>query len=224
MAKARNLLLALICVCTGLRAGIIDTAQRYTYVREHGQNKGREIALFLKSVGINHPAPWCAAFANYVLQKANVPHKMSGRAISCCPVDANLIYSKGKTRLSKAPQPGDLFFWFRPGGGHTGFIKEWPASGDYFTTVEGNVTRPDGYQGVAVKTRKKAAVQKIYAASVLAGLDTTPVKTVDSTSVPNVISPKPQQNQQTKEAPPPYTPILILVILVALWQKGYFQF
>lgn len=192
--------------------------------------------MFLRSVNIHTPAPWCAAFANYVLQQSRVPHTMTGLATSCCPATPFLIFSKGKKRLAQAPQPGDLFFWFRPGGGHTGFIAEWPASGDYFTTIEGNVSTPDGRQGVAIKQRKKANVQKIYAASMLpfAAADddetgTTPATPRDSNTQTQAVNPKVDNTPNTPPTPPteaptpPYTIILLLIILAILWRQGKFK-
>lgn len=183
--------------------------------------------MFLRSVNINNPAPWCAAFVNYVLQEAKVPHKMNGLALSCCPADGNLIYSRGKRSLSVSPKSGDLFFWFRPGGGHTGFIKDWPSRGDYFTTIEGNVTTSDGRQGVAVKTRKKSSVQKIYSASALSIFSSGPSNSSDTIippdKKPGTTKPKDPPNTNS-DSSPPYFIFLIIFIVLILRRKGYFQF
>jgi hypothetical protein len=203
-------------------------------VREHGHNRGPEITRFLASVNIQHPAPWCAAYTNYVLQKANVNHKMNGMASSCCPATPQLIYNKGHKSFNKLPQAGDLFFWYRPGGGHTGIITQWPAHGDYFYTIEGNVSCADGRQGVSRKTRKKSNVQKVFAASMLSSFvkdeeagpepsapaEPEPLNTADTTE-----SQKPTTDNQspTKAPTPPYTLILIGLILLILWRKGHIK-
>lgn len=179
--------------------------------------------MFLKSVGINTPAPWCAAYVNYVLQESKVPHKMNGLAISCCPSTPQLIFDKGKKTEWQQPKSGDLFFWYRTGGGHTGFIKEWPEHGDYFTTVEGNVTRPDGKQGVAIKTRKKSNVQKIFAASMLGSAEESePI--ADSVVVEDVVENVnyPATEEKNKKSTPPYA-IILVVVLVVLWRMDYIK-
>lgn len=241
MAKASYLLLALVCLCTSVRASITDTAANYLHVREHGHNRGPEITRFLASVNIQHPAPWCAAYTNYVLQKAKVNHKMNGMASSCCPTTPQLIYNKGHKNFNKLPQAGDLFFWYRPGGGHTGIITQWPAHGDYFYTIEGNVSCADGRQGVSRKTRKKSNVQKVFAASMLSSFikdeEAGPVPIAIGTSAP--IEPEPLtpadtlphaqpnlpegQQPPTKAPTPPYTLILIGIILLILWRKGHIK-
>lgn len=217
--------MAFIGICTGVRAGIVDTAENYLHVRERGNNSGKDIALFLKSVNINHPAPWCAAYVNYVLQKSNTDHKMNGMASSCCPNKPQLIYNKGKKNFEKEPQAGDLFFWYRTGGGHTGIITDWPKHGDYFYTIEGNVTCDDGKHGVSKKTRKKSNVQKVFAASMLSAFVKEESEPIQEDTVirkiEDITNPQPKQEEPPKKDNTPYTVLLIGAVLLILYKKGY---
>lgn len=139
------------------------TARTQLHVREAtGKNDGPDVAKFLASVGIKNPAPWCGGFGAWVLTQCGVNHQMNGMASSCCPNDEGLLYKRDRNKNQPVEvMPGTMFFWSRPGGGHTGFVTEW-GHGDYFTRIDGNTTTSDGGQGVAEKKALKRHVQKLY--------------------------------------------------------------
>ncbi|MCH8491445.1 MAG: hypothetical protein LAT81_16190 [Oceanicaulis sp.] len=168
MAKTIALYLALSCLCGGFRVAVaqsceVAVAKSQLHVREKtNRNDGPEVAQFLRAVNIHNPAPWCGAFAAWVLDSCGADHNMTGMAVSCCPNDDGLIFDKGKKRMPNNVPEGALFFWLRPGGGHNGFVVDWPEHGDYFTRIDGNTSTADGKEGVAKKKALKRNVQKLY--------------------------------------------------------------
>lgn len=87
-----------------------------------GNNDGPKIRLFLKSVGINHDASYCAAYQYYCFDaitedKSMIPIKRTGVA--------NQIYSDAKKRgksVYYSPAVDDLITW-KYGGSWRGHIE-----------------------------------------------------------------------------------------------------
>ena len=48
-----------------IRVKITSTLRSQLHVREATPNAGKEVTKYLKSVGVNTPAPWCAAFVSW---------------------------------------------------------------------------------------------------------------------------------------------------------------
>lgn len=116
----------------------LDKAKSYLGVKEVAPNDGPEVKLFLYSVGITHPAPWCAAFVGYCLTDAGaVSPKPSALALHYITLQS----WKPETYLYHW-RKGDVFV-MRQGEswkGHTGFIDSVYSldSRLHFVTIEGN--------------------------------------------------------------------------------------
>lgn len=119
-------------------------------VREKtGNNDGKEVGLFLKSVGLKEGFAWCAAFAKYNFDVVGV--KTTITAWSPTAENKNNIVYKNNT-FKKQPQPGDLITLYYPKKGrigHTGFFDRWESE-KLITTVEGNTNNKKSNEGDGV--------------------------------------------------------------------------
>lgn len=63
---------------------LVQTARKYLYVRESGYNSGKEVEMFLRTVGLPKGNSWCAAFVRFCLDevKARAPSTRSAMAQS----------------------------------------------------------------------------------------------------------------------------------------------
>ncbi|MBM6483439.1 CHAP domain-containing protein [Klebsiella pneumoniae] len=119
-----------------------------------GSNKGPEVSQYLRTVGINFPAAWCAAFVVWCHQQAGV---------TTIPRTGGVLDMWNKARAKHSvnePQPGDVFIMdFGRGKGHTGFVERF--SGDSVHTIEGNTDANGGREGyeVARRTRKLSSIK-----------------------------------------------------------------
>lgn len=128
-----------------------------------GNNDGKAVEGYLKSVGLGKGNPWCAAFVYWSLSAAGVENiPRSGYSPSWFP-KKKVIYSSD----IKKPPPlaGDVFgIWFSGKGriAHVGFIDSW-TSGTYCITVEGNTNEAGSREGDGVyrKRRLKSQIYKV---------------------------------------------------------------
>ncbi len=103
---------------------------------------------------------WCAIFVRSVIlekvagKKKEILHKLL--TPSTQQTYWNLIRNADNysfIKLSKKPKVGAIVIWQsvnRPAFGHTGIVTK--VKGDKFDTIEGNVSTPSGYDGVAKRT------------------------------------------------------------------------
>lgn len=113
-------------------------------VRERGgNNKGKEVMMYLNSAGIFTPAPWCAAFLVYIFKLCGIQNPESAWSPSWA------THSSGETRwqirqnhpLPTRYEQGMIFtLYYNNLGrvGHVGAIIE--IDGNTAKTIEGNVT------------------------------------------------------------------------------------
>ncbi|HBC0987555.1 TPA: CHAP domain-containing protein [Escherichia coli] len=119
-----------------------------------GSNKGPQVSQYLKAVGINFPAAWCAAFVVWCHQQAGV---------NSIPRTGGVLDMWNKTKSTRAvtqPQPGDVFIMdYGRGNGHTGIVER--VEGSTLYTIEGNTDANGGREGyeVARRTRNLSAVK-----------------------------------------------------------------
>lgn len=113
----------------------------------HGSNWGKQVEKYLKSVGINFPAPWCMGFVYWCVNEAakemNVPNplKKTGGVMD--------QWSSMRSLRVDTPQKGDIFIMdFGGGKGHTGFVTG--VIGDKINTVEGNSNDEGSREGFEV--------------------------------------------------------------------------
>lgn len=104
-------------------------------VRENpkGSNKGVEVSMYLQSVGIDFPAPWCMAFVYWCCTQAGIKGLIKTGGVLRQWHEIDPLAKK------KTPKVGDIFIMdFGGGKGHTGFIKTVNDTTRTFTTIEGN--------------------------------------------------------------------------------------
>jgi len=118
-----------------------------------GSNKGPEVEIYLKSVGLGGGYSWCMAFVYWCVAQAKLsnPLKRTGGV---------LAQWNAKPELRKTiPEPGDIFIMdFGGGAGHTGFVEKVLSNG-VIQTIEGNTNADGSREGYAVcrRTRKISA-------------------------------------------------------------------
>lgn len=181
MHKAKVFIACLACVCGYLvgsgsnvlaqctapekRATIIAVASAELHVTENlGPDDAlriREYKQIIKSK-FNYPVAWCAIFVSYVYKTSNLEQFIPNPGKEWVPSwSARKQYIIYKARATDNQQPcaGDVvtFYYPRLGyEGHIGLVKEWPATGDYFKTIEGNWGG-----GVKVVLRRKTDAYRV---------------------------------------------------------------
>ena len=141
---------------------IVDVASSQLGVHETRPNDGPEIRLYLHSVGIYTPAPWCAAFVNWCLTICGVDSPINGWAASA--VARNVVYVRGG-RNNKTVEPGDVAALYYPSMnrvGHAFIIEDW-GSGNKVRTIEGNSNDNGSREGTSVvrRIRLKKTIYKV---------------------------------------------------------------
>lgn len=150
-----------------LAAKVLEIATSKLGVREDppGSNRGKDVDIFLRSVGLN-PAngryPWCAALVSYCIEEAaevlSLP-LLFRRSASC----QRLVELNYQLDLA-APEVGCVFVHLNPNHtGHTGFVTAAHADGS-FDSIEGNTDVAGGRTGGQVMRHTRPAA---YAASFL---------------------------------------------------------
>jgi len=112
----------------------IEIAESQLGVTEHpqGSNGGKEVDMYLKSVGLGTGFSWCAAFVYWCVKQAGI-------STNLCKNAGVLNMWRGTNAKYKfnTPKEGDIFIMdFGGGKGHTGFVLA--VNGTSFTTIEGN--------------------------------------------------------------------------------------
>jgi hypothetical protein len=135
------------CSAPAERAKLIAVASAELYVREDlGQDDALRIREYKKIINskFNYPVAWCAIFVSYVYTQSGYAHVVPNPGKEWVPSwsarSKDVIYKRGNTN-NQYPCPGDVVTFFYPKlgyEGHIGLVKQWPANGDYFYTIEGN--------------------------------------------------------------------------------------
>ena len=136
-----------------VRSRIIATAAKEVGVREKtGQNDGKAIAEYLRSVGLNRPEPYCAAFVCWVFQKEGLSKPRSGWSPDLFP----------QSRLARSALPGNVIGIYFPQLkriAHAGLIEK--VDGSWISTIEANTNVSGSREGDGVY-RKKRHFRTIY--------------------------------------------------------------
>jgi len=157
----------LFCASMSLKAEVrtelIKALNSQLQVRETSPNRGVMVGKYLHSVGVNIPAPWCAAFVSFNLQQFKIPNPNTAWSPDYAkPKD---IIWTNKKRLTPL-LPGDVVTYYYPHlkrVGHVGFYTGTDKTG-YFVTIEGNTNGGGSRDGDGVY-KKKREPGKIYAIS-----------------------------------------------------------
>lgn len=122
-----------------------------------GNNWGGWVTTFLKSAGINYPAPWCNAFTSYVVE--NILDRINYMDAIRITADTWTTDTWGREKriIEYDPQEGDLalFYWGATMPFHIGFVENTKSGDSYFGSIEGNTNAQGSSEGntVARKTR-----------------------------------------------------------------------
>lgn len=119
-----------------------------------GSNWGPHVKKYLASVGINFPASWCAALVYWSFEQAakklnvTVPLYKTGGVLKMWQS------TDKKYRITKDPQPGDIFIMdLGKGLGHTGMVIKVDPT--FIYTVEGNTNDTGSREGIEVAARQR---------------------------------------------------------------------
>ena len=141
-----------------------------TEEKPKGSNWGKEVQQMLKSVGVNFPAPWCAAYVGIVCRNSCISYPYSGFVPNWSRDiwQAKVIFDKrkkGRSILQTELRRGDIATIYFPNlrrDAHIFIVLGVTEKGNIIT-IEGN-TNPggtrDGY-GVFVRVRELWQVSKI---------------------------------------------------------------
>ena len=130
-------------------------------VRENplGSNRGRDVELFLKSIGLGGGYAWCMAFVYWAVDETA---KKMGITNPLFKTGGVLMQWNQRPKLRVAtPQAGDIFIMdFGGGKGHAGFVES--VSNDYINTIEGNTNDEGSREGfeVCYRTRKPSLIKE----------------------------------------------------------------
>lgn len=143
---------------------VIATFNSQIGVREKGVNSGKEVEMYLASVGLSKGNPWCAAFVAWSFSKCtNIKIAAGGWVPSWFP-QKKLIFVRGKLDI-KPPQEGDLIgIWYSSKNrlAHIGFYEK--REGDFTISVEGNTNEEGSREGDGVY-RKRRITRTIHSIS-----------------------------------------------------------
>lgn len=150
------------------------SAVRQVYTSQIGvrelsdRNDGREVEMYLRSVGLSKGNPWCAAFVHYCLSKGGVPNSITGYSPTSFNKKNVVMFNHVFTLK---PHYADVLSFYYPAKNriaHTGFFDKDLGNGIY-ESVEGN-TGDNGAIGNIVREgdgvyRKKRSYNSTYAIS-----------------------------------------------------------
>jgi hypothetical protein len=116
---------------------ILDVAASQIGVKEVRQNDSPQIKIYLKSVGLYEPNPWCMAYAYWCVNQIGLKNPL--QAVGHCMTQYR---ATPKKYISKTPKVGYLAIQKHANDrGHTFFVEA--VNGINLTTIEGN-TNNDG--------------------------------------------------------------------------------
>jgi hypothetical protein len=160
---------------TPLQEEVIRVASSQVGAMENplGSNRGPQVDLYLRSVGIDPASgsfPWCAAFVYFCFQQAASKLGVANPALK----DAGVLdsWSKagttGKHRIAASEaihtpglvKPGLVFLLkLGSGNGHMGLVEK--VEGERLTTIEGNTNTNGSREGIGVFRRSGRTISAI---------------------------------------------------------------
>lgn len=152
---------------------VVANEELAAHVHELKENWSPRIAEYLKEVGVGSPAPWCAAFCNFVARQAAKRLGVES-PLEKVPNQAYVqsYYEHGKKLgwivPAEAAEPGDLFLLFFPSlhrYAHIGLVATKPlqasSDGGEFSTIEGNTDADGGREGIEVARRIRKVTPRV---------------------------------------------------------------
>lgn len=172
MAKIKNICLLVLSLFIGtgcfsqghLREHVTTTALSQLGIRElTGNNDGKQVEAYLKSVGLTKGAPWCAAFVSWCYQINCIPNPKSGWSPNWFP--HNRVVYQRNSNDNGMPLKADAFGIYFPEKGrvaHVGMILDW--SDNIVLTIEGNTNDAGSREGDGVY-KKRRLKRQVYVVS-----------------------------------------------------------
>ena len=125
-----------------------------------GSNGGKEVDMYLKSVGLGTGYSWCMAFIYWCFSEAARVNGDIAPLVKTGGVLAAWNKADKKYRVIGEPQSGDIgIMSFGNGNGHT-FIVEKVAAG-VLQTIEGNSNNDGSRNGVEVVRHQRQMSNKL---------------------------------------------------------------
>lgn len=132
------------------RAEVAAIYKSQVGVRERtGNNDGKDVEKYLKSVGLGKGFAWCAAFVHWCLAEAGVKNSITAWAPTAHN-KKNIVYFNNK--FKKDPQQADvitLYYSSKGRIGHTGFFDHMQSE-NMTVNYEGNTNRGNSNEGDGV--------------------------------------------------------------------------
>ena len=137
----------------------LEIAKSQVGVRENTTNWGTQVSEYLRSVGIDYPAPWCAAYTYWCVQEASEALGLGNRVVrsAYCPYISS--WSSSHNILYTTPEVGDFFLVYGTRARHIGFVTKKLADG--VKTVEGNTNLNGSPEGIGVFERVRPINSRI---------------------------------------------------------------
>jgi len=141
------------------RSRVSDTYLAEIGVREKtGKNDGPRVEGYLRSVGLESGAPYCAAYIHWCFSQNGIDSPKSGYSPDW--FKTNVIYRRNKVEIVSFPQASVFGIWFesKKRVAHVGFVHK--DKGKEVETCEGNTNDAlsrDG-DGVYKKIRLKSQI------------------------------------------------------------------
>ncbi len=121
-----------------------------------GSNGGKDVCVYLRSVGLGAGYAWCMAFVYWCTNKAAMEMGKTNPLVKT----AGVMLQWNATKLPKIPKTskaikaGDIFIMeFGGGTGHTGFVEK--VEGSIVYTIEGNTNEDGSREGYEVARRQR---------------------------------------------------------------------
>ena len=136
-----------------MKALVVALTQLGVQEKPKGSNSGPEVSGYLKSVGINFPASWCAAFVYWSHDQVAKELKITNPL----PKTGGVLdmWNKASANRVAKPQPGDVFIMdYGKGLGHTGIVER--VDGANIHTIEGNTNDDGSREGYEVCRRVRS--------------------------------------------------------------------
>lgn len=137
----------------------IEIAKTQIGIREQSENWGKQIELYLRTVGIDYPAPWCAAYTYWCVQEASDALGLSNRVVrsAYCPTISS--WASSNKILYTTPAVGDFFLVYGTRARHIGFVTKTLTDG--VKTIEGNTNLNGSPEGIGVFERVRPINSRI---------------------------------------------------------------
>jgi hypothetical protein len=136
----------------------IGTVEEYT-------NGGKQVNVYLKTVGLGTGYYWCAAFQKWVFNTAGIKTPgCNGAAASFFNKGRNVYQKGGKAPLEAVQIADNVSFYYTNLGriGHIALVEKIEANA--FITIEGNTSEAGSRNGDGVY-RKRRMKRSIYSAA-----------------------------------------------------------